>query len=144
MLGDSIPYGGVAYKVRVTGCIDGTSLCGWAETKVALLDEPLQGGISGGDRITGTGNPFTIDACLSMDPDDKIARCNAGRDYCGTLKFAWTCLEWTGRTDDGQNLVGGAPTATCKLPVPSTGKCMWDVPKSALPVGKYTFGLTVT
>ena len=135
MLGDSIPYGGVAYKVRVTGCIDGTHYA--AGLRPVASDEPLQGGISGGDRVTGTGNPFTIDACLSMDPDDKIARCNAGRDYCGTLKFAWTCLEWTGLTDDGQNLVGGAPTATCKLPVPSTGKCMWDVPKSALPVGKY-------
>ena len=145
--GEGIHYVGIAYAARVTGCVPapgGGTYCGSAATKVALLDEPLQGGIAGGDRTVGRAQPFALDACASMDPDDKIARCNAGKDYCGTLQFAWTCMQWDGGTYDLLTGVytGGSPSTQCLIPrgtFPPVTSCQFKLGKEVLPQGKYTF-----
>ena len=65
---------GVQYTLTVKGCMAvDTSVCGYASTDITLIDQPLRAIISGGDRTTGEDTPFTLDACVSADPDDSIA-----------------------------------------------------------------------
>ena len=48
----------------VTGCMSSdASICGSYSTKVSLRDEPLQGGIAGGDRTVGEADTLLLDAC---------------------------------------------------------------------------------
>ena len=65
---------GVAYTLRVTGClIELPTLCGASETRIALRDQPMTGGIEGGDRTVGDHSTFRISACSTRDPDDPVA-----------------------------------------------------------------------
>lgn len=136
--GSSLPFTGIAYTIRVTGCVRSVSpaLCASAETSVTLLDETLQGGIVGGDRTVGSADPFELDACSTLDPDEELARCNEGRDFCGTLSFTWSCLLMTD---------GTIPTSCPdKLLYPRTTECIFKVRPNLLPPGLYAFQVAIT
>lgn len=113
---------GVAYTLRVTGCMRNTTgLCGYAEIEVAIEDEPLVVFIAGGHRTVGSESGLTLDACGSHDPDDAAARCDESGD-CGTLTFMWRCFECDGVGDDSD----------CSLPCqnqppPVGGNCSWTI-----------------
>ena len=110
---------GVEYTLRVVGCLkisrlDISDLCGAAETRVTLRDEPLTGGIQGGDRTVGDRTPFTVHACNTIDVDDPAARCDANK-FCGSLQFAWSC----------RHVVDGVER-NCPFRVPRENRCNWD------------------
>ena len=125
---------GLTYSLLLTGCMKmDPSVCGTATTAVALVNEPLQTAIAGGDRLVGDSDNFVISACSgTFDPDDRGAE----------LGFAWRC-ERTG----GEPLK--APDRGCEaLTLPELSSCTWNIgPGSsggALSAGTYKFLLTAS
>ena len=81
---------GLEYTIQVRGCmVASPRVCGTAQTRVALVDEPLQGSIEGGDRAVGGSDLTYLSACdMTFDPDDPNA--NVGGP---NLRFNWTCTQ---------------------------------------------------
>ena len=66
-------FGGT-HLLRVTGCLGSApSLCGSAEVRVTLRDDPLVARIAGGDRAVGEDAGLELDASSSADPDEPSA-----------------------------------------------------------------------
>ena len=126
------------YTLRVTGCTEANlSLCSTAETRVGLRDEPLQGGIAGGDRVVGTEDGLALNACASRDPDEPRATCSGGVGSsvgpCGDLiAFNWSCK------------LADAMSPTCPLAVPARSSCAWLIEPPALAAGNYTFFVLIS
>ena len=143
--GDFAP--GVRYTLQITGCMaSSNTTCGDYSVDVMLRDEPLQATIAGGDRSVGNDDPFDIDACASIDPDEPLA----------ALLFRYACMPITVNDTDRDEFeftegdVGcftldesGALSTTERLPLPEASSCVWPVASNSLAAGLYAFRATV-
>lgn len=75
---------GIRHTLRVRGCLSAglSGACGEATVDVGLREEPLLGGISGGDRTVSDRAPFDLSACASAYPAESAA----------PLRFNWSCI----------------------------------------------------
>ena len=141
---------GVRYTLRVRGCMQAQpSVCGFADTDVALVDEPLRGAIAGGDRTVGEADGLTLSACASSgDPDDPAAQCD-GAGACGTLRFAWSCVVAIASDQGGGSAEGGEASVQSRacegVVAPASTACSWEIAPRTLSSGaNYTFALSVS
>ena len=104
--------------------------CGTADARVALRDEPLQGGIAGGDRSVGMDDGLELNACASQDPDEPEAKCDTSGLCGGLLLFDWSCV-----AIDAQK--------SCSLAQPSRSACLWRISPSVLSAGRYAFKVVI-
>ena len=122
---------GVMYTLRVTGCYSvAPTVCGRAEMDVYLLDQPLEGGIKGGDRTVGQDSSFVLDSCSSKDPDEPTARCDAVGE-CGTLRFLWSCSPVEG-------------IEACPAQPPPVTACAWPIAPGSLAAGNFSFTVFIS
>ena len=113
-----------------------SSVCGYYATKVALRDEPLRGGIAGGDRTVGEDDGFALDACSSQDPDDPTAQCHAATGSCEAgIAFEWACGALT--AINSTECVGLVAT-------PTNSSCRWLVSARQLGAGRYRFTASIS
>ena len=143
---------GVIYQLRVLGCMlplePNSTLCSSHTTEVALRDEPLQGGIAGGDRTVGVIEGVTLDACASRDPDEPTASCDATSGECGEgISFQWSCAQLLStNTSADDALAGSNDGSLCGLGnhTPPVSACVWSVEPGALLPGRYAFRAVVS
>ena len=124
---------GVRYTLRLTACMASSpTVCGFADTDVALRDQPLRGGIKGGARSAGQDDALLLDACHTGDPDVPSAQCDTSGN-CGALRFVWAC---------SRLIPNSGPS--CPATPPSSSTCAWPIAGGVMPAGRFNVSVRVT